>query len=78
MMKYLLAGDVEQARMARLRTCEDKFPKLAFWKRDGAKTVLVLEENDLLLTNHQLVADALVSTEVAMPDAADEIFLVSI
>ncbi len=77
-IKYLVAGDVEQARTARLqKACEDKFPKLATWKRDSAKTVLVLEENDLSLTNHQLVADALVSAEAAMPDAADEIFLVS-
>ena len=78
MMKYFVVGDVEEARTARLQqACEDKFPKLATWKRDGAKTVLVLEENDLSLTNHQRVADALASAEAAMPDAADEIFLVS-
>jgi hypothetical protein len=60
------------------KACEDKFPKLATWKRDeGARTVLVLEENDLSLTNHQRVADALAPAEAAMPDAADEIFLVS-
>ncbi len=77
-MKYFLAGDVEQARTARLhKACQDKFAKLATWKRDSSKTTLVLEENDLSLTNHQLVADALVSAEAAMPDAADEIFLVS-
>lgn len=35
------------------------------------------EENDLSLTNHLLVADALVSAKAAMPDTADEIFLVS-
>ena len=78
MMNYFVAGDLEQARTARLqKACEDKFPKLATWKRDGAKTVLVLEENDLSLTNHQRVTDALVAAEAAMPDAADEIFLVS-
>jgi hypothetical protein len=78
MMKYFVAGDVEQARVERLqKACDDKFSKLATWKRDGAKTVLVLEENDLSLTNHQRVADALVAAEAAMPDAADEIFLVS-
>jgi hypothetical protein len=37
----------------------------------------VLEENDLSLTNHQVVADALASIEPEIPDAADEIFLVS-
>jgi len=79
MMKYFVARDVEEARTERLqKACEDKFPKLATWKReDSAKTVLVLEENDLSLTNHQVVADALVPAEAAMSDAADEIFLVS-
>jgi hypothetical protein len=78
MMKYFVSGDLQRARTARLeKACEDKFPKLATWKRDGARTVLVLEENDLSLTNHQRVADALVSAEATMPDAADEIFLVS-
>lgn len=77
-MKYFVAGDVEQARTVRLqKALGDKFPKLSIWKRGGAKTVLVLEENDLQLTNHQRVADALVSAEAAMSDAADEIFLVS-
>jgi hypothetical protein len=78
MMKYFVAGDVEQARTARLqKACEDKFPKLATWKRDGARTVLVLEENDLSLTNHQRVADALLNAEATMSYPADEIFLVS-
>ncbi len=78
LVKYVVAGDLESARTARLqKACEKKFPKLASWKRDGAKTVLVLEENDLSLTNHQLIADALVRAEAEMPDAADEIFLVS-
>jgi len=39
--------------------------------------VLLVEENDLSLTNHQVVADALVPAEAAMSDAAEEIFLVS-
>ena len=79
MMEYFVADDVELARTARLqKACEDKFPKLAAWKRDGAKSILVLEENDLSLTNHQRVADALAPAMVAMPDVADEIFLVSI
>ncbi len=78
MMKYFVSRDLEKARTARLqKACEDKFPKLATWKQDGARTVLVLEENDLSLTNHQVVADALVPAEATMSDAADEIFLVS-
>jgi hypothetical protein len=78
MVKPFVTGNLEQARTARLqKACEDKFPKLAAWKHDCARTVLVLEENDLSLTNHQRVADALAPAEAAMPDAADEIFLVS-
>ena len=78
-VKYVVSGNLEEARTARLqKACEDKFPKLAVWKRDdGARTVLVLEENDISLTNHQVVADALASAEVAMSDAPDEVFLVS-
>src|SRR5262245_47387843 len=50
----------EQPRAPRLqRTCDDKFPKLAAWKRsDNAHTILVLEDNDVQLTNQSLVADA--------------------
>jgi hypothetical protein len=79
MLKPFVAGDLEEARVTRLqKACEDKFPKLVTWKRDDcARTVLVLEENDLSLTNHQRVADALVTAEATMSDAADEIFLVS-
>jgi hypothetical protein len=79
MVKYFVSGDLEQARTARLqKACEAKFPKLAKWKRDaGARTVLVLEENDISLTNHQRVADALGPAEATMADTPDEIFLVS-
>ncbi len=78
-MKYIVSGNLEQARTVRLqKACEDKYPKLAAWKRDeGARTVLVLEENDLSLTNHQLVTDALLPAEANIPDSADEVFLVS-
>ena len=43
----------------------------------GARTVLVLEEDDLSLTNHFLVADALVQVEATTPNAPDEVFMVS-
>jgi hypothetical protein len=77
-LRPYVSGDPEQARILRLqKACAEKFPKLATWKRDGAKTVLVLEENDLSLTNHQRVADALAPAEATIPHAADEIFLVS-
>jgi hypothetical protein len=71
-------ADLEQQRAARLKTVSDrKSPKLAKWKRDsGARTVLVLEEDDLSLTNHFRVADALGQAEATTPDAPDEVFMV--
>jgi hypothetical protein len=74
-----VTGDVEKARQVRLeRTCDDKFGKLAKWRREeGARSVLVMEENDLSLTNHQVVAEAMASAEAGRLDAPDEIFLVS-
>jgi hypothetical protein len=71
--------NLEQQRAARLQTaCERKSPKLAKWKQDsGARTVLILEEDDLWSTNHFRVADALVPAEATTPDAPDEVFLVS-
>ncbi len=78
-MKGVAPANLEQQRAARLKTASEcKSPKLAKWKRDsGARTVLVLEEDDLQLTNHFLVADALVPAEATTPDAPDEVFMVS-
>lgn len=46
-------GDLEGVRQTRPRlACEREFGKLAAWKRDhNARTVPVLEENDLFLTS---------------------------
>ncbi len=78
-IKPFVTSDLEGARLARLQKAfEDKFPKLAAWKRsNGARTVLVLEENDLSLTNHQRVADSMSLAEARMSNSPDEIFLVS-
>ena len=35
---------------------------------EGARSVLVLEENDLSSTNHQLVAEAMARAEAGRPD----------
>jgi hypothetical protein len=72
-------ANLEQQRAARLKTAsERKSPKLAKWKRDsGARTILVLEDDDLWWTNHFLVADALIPAEATTPDSPDEVFLVS-
>jgi hypothetical protein len=50
--------DRDRARSERIeRACNKKFPKLAECKRaSGAHTVLVLEDNDMMLTNYARVA----------------------
>lgn len=54
-----IVEDLEKKRTDRMRAAIDKkFPKLAAWKaNDNARTVLVLEQNDIQLTNPGLVAD---------------------
>ncbi len=78
-LRYRRSGKRADSSLAESqKVCADKFAKLAAWKRDdGARTVLVLEENDMSLTNHQLVADSMSLAEERMSDPPDEIFLVS-
>jgi hypothetical protein len=73
------AADQEEERRARLRlTCEKKFPKLAWWKRNaGARTVLVLEDNDMQLSNPTSIYQALATVEAEFDDRPDEVHLVS-
>jgi hypothetical protein len=75
---YFASGNVQGGRVTRLeKTCDDKLPKLGSWKRsDGAETVLVLEENDISLTNHQRVFDALADAEAGRTDLPDEVYVV--
>jgi hypothetical protein len=72
-------NDLEEAREDRVREAyARKVPKLEVWRRDkGARTILILEENDLQLTNPQRVFDALVRVENAIADKPDEVHLVS-
>jgi hypothetical protein len=67
-----------ELRKERIKDAIDKkFPKLAGWKRDHqAKTVLVLEQNDIQLTAPDLVADAYVPLAKARDDRPDETYLV--
>lgn len=78
-IRHMVEANHEAERVERVReACQRKYPKLAQWKRDyGARTVLVLEENDIQLTNQQTVADALLEVEQTMPDRPDEVYLVS-
>ena len=75
---YHVAKDVETTRAERLReACEKKFPKLARWKiEDNARTILVLEDNDIQLTSPANVADAFVPIARSRADAPDETYMI--
>ena len=69
--------ELETRRADRLREalCR-KCPKLQRCKRDGARTVLVLESNDFALTNHVLVGECLSALLPERTDLPDEIYFV--
>jgi hypothetical protein len=72
-----LAGDLDRPRESRIRTaCAKKFPKLEAWKKAGARTVLVFEDNDIQLTNPQVVYEALAKVEKEFITRPDEVYLV--
>jgi hypothetical protein len=70
---------IEESRASRItRACERKLPKLDVWRRDAkARTVLVLEENDIQTTNVPLVCDAYLDAVKGRADVPDETWLVS-
>jgi hypothetical protein len=74
-----IAPNIDQLRKDRIREAvERKFPKLAAWKRDhSARSVLVLEDNDIFLTNQSIVAETYLPLALARPDRPDETYLVS-
>ena len=75
----IVAEDLEPAREMRIRTaCEKKFPKLEAWRQDQqARTVLILEDNDIQLTNPARVFDTLAAIQQDFTSWPDEIYLVS-
>lgn len=74
----LVDHGLEQQRELRLRqACAKKFPKLAEWKRKaGARAVLVLEVNEINLTNPEKVWAAYSAAAGAEPNPPDEVYLV--
>lgn len=70
---------MEKARTARIqKAVDDKLPKLAGWKSDdNAKAILVLEQNDIQLTNPDVVADTFVPLVRDRSDKPDETYLVA-
>lgn len=77
-LKHLTSG-APHPRVDRIaRACDKKFPKLMRWKRsDGARTILVLEDNDVQLTNQSIVADTYLPIARGRNDTPDETYLVS-
>jgi len=71
--------DIEKLRTDRMQTAIDKkFPKLAAWKKnEGAKSILVLEQNDIQLTNASIVADVYLPLAKARADRPGETYLVA-
>lgn len=68
---------VEAQRADRLREAmERKCPKLQRCKEEGARTVLVLEDADISLSNHVLIGDGLGGLMEERADLPDEIYLV--
>jgi len=69
--------ELEARRAERLREAlRRKCPKLQRCKEDGARTVLVLESDDIALTDHVLVGECLAALLPEYPDLPDEIHLV--
>lgn len=73
-----IAPDVKKERPERIgRACDKKFPKLAAWKAQGARTILVFEDNDIQLTNQATVAEVFVPIARARSDCPDETYMVA-
>lgn len=78
-IKHFVPPDSGESRRERMKqACERKFPKLHRWKENsGAHTILVLEDNDIQLTNHVIVAETYLPIARAMNNRPDETYLVS-
>jgi hypothetical protein len=79
MIKHLLTGDTNAMRAERIRqACDDKFPKLAAWKADNrARTILILEDNDIQLTNQSIVTESFLPIANARDDRPDETYMLT-
>ena len=76
-IKHIVADDVDSRIERMRRACDAKFPKLDAWRRkEGARTVLVLENLDIQLTNQSLVAEAYLQLALVAANRPDETYLV--
>jgi hypothetical protein len=69
--------DYEMLRIGRMRAAlAKKLPKLQSWKDTGARSVLLLENRDLSLSNHVVILEAAEEALKGRHDRPDEIWLV--
>jgi hypothetical protein len=78
-VSHIHNGNLEDDRFERiLRAYNKKIPKLEKWRREsGARSVLVLEDNDIQLSNPEVIAKALMKIEEGRTEKPDEIYLVT-
>lgn len=70
-------ADYENRRRERLqKAMAKKLPKLQSWKNNGARSVLVLENRDIALSNHVVILEAAEHALQERMDPPDEIWLV--
>jgi hypothetical protein len=73
----LTVGNLEELRQKRLlESCRKKFPKLMEWKTLGARSVLVLEDCDIQLTNPERVFRTLSALDMSPATIPDEVYVV--
>jgi hypothetical protein len=72
-------GGDDAPRVERIaRACAKKYGKLAAWKaKEGARSIIVFEDNDMFLSNEQLIADTLTKAEATRSDCPDEAYVVA-
>lgn len=67
--------DYETLRAKRTAMAK-KLPKLKFWKDRGARSVLMLENRDVSLSNHVAILEAAEDALAGRNDEPDEVWLV--
>ena len=76
-MKFICPSNLDSLLFDRLmRALSGKCPKLESCKAEGARTVLVLENLDIVLTSFDLIGNRLSALLAKCTDAPDEIYLV--
>src|ERR1017187_2439970 len=67
----------EDLRLERIKTAMGrKLPKLRKWQDEGARTVLVLENRDMALSNHVAILEAAEKALIGRSDVPDEVWFV--